>query len=286
MNQIAVFVLHGLAYAGLLFLVSSGLTLVFGMMNVLNFAHAAFYMLGAYFSYSLLQWSGEFWLSLVICPALLFILGAGVERFLLRRVHRHGHLHELLLTFGLAYIITEAVKWIWGNYSLAVSLGGVLTGQISLLGVTYPVYRLFIIGCALLVGTTMSVVFYRTRVGIIVRAAVNDHEMVNALGINVPLVFMLVFASGAALSGLAGVIAGPLLTTYPGMAAEILVDAFVVIVVGGFGSLGGALLASIIIGQLQAFGVLLVPKLSLALIYLLMAIVLVVKPSGLFGEEA
>jgi branched-chain amino acid transport system permease protein len=286
MTQFAVFVLHGLAYAGLLFLVSSGLTLVFGMMNVLNFAHAAFYMLGAYFSYSILQWSGNFWLSMLLCPLMLFALGALVERFLLRRVHRHGHLHELLLTFGLAYIITEGVKWIWGNYSLAVSLDGFLTGQVSLLGITYPVYRLFIIGCAVAVGAAMSYVFYRTRVGIIVRAAVDDHEMVNALGINVPLVFMLVFAVGAALSGFAGVIAGPLLTTYPGMAAEILVDAFVVIVVGGFGSLGGALLASLIIGQLQAFGVLLVPKLSLALIYLLMAVVLVVKPSGLFGEEA
>jgi branched-chain amino acid transport system permease protein len=278
--------LHGLAYAGLLFLVSSGLTLVFGMMNVLNFAHAAFYMLGAYFSYSILQWSGNFWLSMLLCPLMLFALGALVERFLLRRVHRHGHLHELLLTFGLAYIITEGVKWIWGNYSLAVSLDGFFTGRVSLLGITYPVYRLFIIGCAVAVGAAMSCVFYRTRVGIIVRAAVDDHEMVNALGINVPLVFMLVFAVGAALSGFAGVIAGPLLTTYPGMAAEILVDAFVVIVVGGFGSLGGALLASLIIGQLQAFGVLLVPKLSLALIYLLMAVVLVVKPSGLFGEEA
>ncbi|SHE53870.1 amino acid/amide ABC transporter membrane protein 1, HAAT family (TC 3.A.1.4.-) [Desulfacinum infernum DSM 9756] len=286
MTQFAVFVLHGLAYAGLLFLVSSGLTLVFGMMNVLNFAHAAFYMLGAYFSYSILQWSGNFWLSMLLCPLILFVIGALVERFLLRRVHQHGHLHELLLTFGLAYIITEGVKWIWGNYSLAVSLDGFLTGQVSLLGITYPVYRLFIIGCAVAVGTAMSYVFYRTRVGIIVRAAVDDHEMVNALGINVPLVFMLVFAVGAALSGFAGVIAGPLLTTYPGMAAEILVDAFVVIVVGGFGSLGGALLASLIIGQLQAFGVLLVPKLSLALIYLLMAVVLVVKPSGLFGEEA
>ncbi len=286
MSQFAVFILHGLAYASLLFLVSSGLTLVFGMMNVLNFAHAAFYMLGAYFSYTILQWSGNFWLSILVCPLVLFAIGALVERFLLRRVHQHGHLHELLLTFGLAYIITEGVKWIWGNYSLAVSLEGFLTKQISILGISYPIYRLFIIACAGAVGASMGFVFYRTRVGIIVRAAVDDHEMVNALGINVPLVFMLVFASGTALSGFAGVIAGPLLTTYPGMAGEILVDAFVVIVVGGFGSLGGALLASLIIGQLQAFGVLLVPKLSLALIYLLMAVVLVVKPSGLFGEEA
>ena len=285
MSDIPVFFLHGLAYAGLLFLVSSGLTLVFGMMNVLNFAHAAFYMLGAYFSYTILKITGNFWLSIIICPILLFLIGALVERFLLRRVHVFGHLHELLLTFGLAYIITESVKWIWGNYPLSVSIGGFLSGQIDLFGLTYPVYRLFILLCAVIVGLIMCFVIYKTKVGVIVRAAVNDSEMVNALGVNVSSVFMNVFAAGAALSGFAGVIAGPLLTTYPNMANEILIDAFVVIVVGGFGSLGGALLASLIIGELQSFGVLLIPKLSMALIYMLMAAVLVIKPSGLFGEE-
>lgn len=285
MSDIPVFILHGLAYAGLLFLVSSGLTLVFGMMNVLNFAHAAFYMMGAYFSYTVLKLTGNFWLSIIICPILMFIFGMMVERFLLRRVHALGHVHELLLTFGLAYIITESVKWIWGNYPLAVTLGNFLEGQVDIFGITYPVYRLFMMLCAVVIGLIMYIVLYKTRVGIIVRAAVNDNEMVNALGINIPLVFMSVFAAGAALSGFAGVIAGPLLTTYPGMAAEILIDAFVVIVVGGFGSLGGALLASLIIGELQSFGALLIPKLSMALIYMLMAAVLIIKPSGLFGEE-
>jgi branched-chain amino acid transport system permease protein len=285
MNEVSVFFLHGLAYAGLLFLVSAGLTLVFGMMNVLNFAHAAMYMLGAYFSFTLLQVTGQFWLCLIVCPLLLFIIGALVERFLLRRVHVYGHLHELLLTFGLAYILTELVKWIWGNYPLAVNIGGFLGTTIQLFGITYPVYRIFIFVCAILVGTAMALILFRTRLGIILRAAVNDSEMVNALGFNVPLVFTGVFAFGAALSGLAGVIAGPLLTTYPGMAHEILIDAFVVIVVGGFGSLGGAVVASLLIGELQSFGVLLFPKLSLALVYMLMAAVLIVKPSGLFGEK-
>lgn len=285
MGDIPVFFLHGLAYAGLLFLVSSGLTLVFGMMNVLNFAHATFYMLGAYFSYSFLKITGSFALSIIVCPILLFIIGLLVERFLLRRVHVLGHVHELLLTFGLAYIITESVKLIWGNYPLAVNIGGFLGGQIRLFGITYPVYRIFIFFCSLIVAGVMALVVYKTRVGIIVRASVNDQEMVNALGINVPLMFMLVFAVGASLSGFAGVIAGPLLSTYPGMAGEILIDAFVVIVVGGFGSLVGAMVASLIIGELHSFGVLLIPKLSLALIYMLMAVVLIVKPSGLFGEE-
>jgi branched-chain amino acid transport system permease protein len=285
MSELPVFFLHGLAYAGLLFLVSAGLTLVFGMMNVLNFAHAAMYMLGAYFSYTLLKVTGQFWLSLMLCPLFLFIIGALVERFLLRRVHAFGHLHELLLTFGLAYIITELVKWVWGNYPLAVNIGGFLGETIQLFGFKYPVYRIFIFVCAVLVGTGMALILYKTRLGIILRASVNDSEMANALGVNVPLVLTGVFAFGAALSGFAGVIAGPLLTTYPGMAHEILIDAFVVIVVGGFGSLGGAVVASFLIGELQSFGVLLFPKLSLALIYLLMAAVLIVKPSGLFVEK-
>jgi branched-chain amino acid transport system permease protein len=285
MSDIPVFFLHGLAYAGLLFLVSAGLTLVFGMMNVLNFAHAAMYMLGAYFSYTMLQATDQFWLSLMVCPILLFAIGALIERFLLRRVHVFGHLHELLLTFGLAYIITEVVKWVWGNFPLAVNVGGLLGDTVEVIGITYPVYRIFIFVCAVLVGTVMALILYKTRLGIILRAAVNDSEMVNALGFNVPLVFMGVFAFGAALSGFAGVIAGPLLTTYPGMAHDILIDAFVVIVVGGFGSLGGAVVASLLIGELQSFGVLLFPKLSVALVYLLMAAVLIVKPSGLFGEK-
>jgi branched-chain amino acid transport system permease protein len=285
MSEVPVFFLHGLAYAGLLFLVSAGLTLVFGMMNVLNFAHAAMYMLGAYFSFTLLRATGQFWLCLFVCPLLLFIIGALVERFLLRRVHTYGHLHELLLTFGLAYIITELVKLIWGNFPLAVNIGGFLGRTVELFGLTYPIYRIFIFGCAVIVGLTMAAILYKTRLGIILRAAVNDSEMVNALGFNVPLVFTGVFAFGAALSGLAGVIAGPLLTTYPGMAHEILIDAFVVIVVGGFGSLGGAVVASLLIGELQSFGVLLFPKLSLALVYMLMAAVLIIKPSGLFGEK-
>ena len=285
MSDIPVFFLHGLAYAGLLFLVSAGLTLVFGLMNVLNFAHAAMYMLGAYFSYTLLRATGQFWLCLVLCPVLLFVIGALVERFLLRRVHVHGHLHELLLTFGLGLHHHRTGEVGVGDFPLAVNVGGFLGSTVRIFDMIYPVYRIFIFACAVAVGVTMAVILYRTRLGIILRAAVDDNEMVNALGFNVPSIFTGVFGFGAALSGLAGVIAGPLLSTYPGMAHEILVDAFVVIVVGGFGSLGGAVVASLLIGELQSFGVLLFPKLSLALVYLLMATVLIIKPSGLFGEK-
>lgn len=240
MKSTLIFFLHGLTYAGLLFLVSSGLTLVFGMMNVLNFAHATFYMLGAYFSWTLLRATNNFWLSLVAAPALLFFIGALVERFLLRRVHVLGHVHELLLTFGLAYVLSELVKWIWGTRPLAVPITGFLAQSVDLFGVTYPVYRLFVFSASILVGVLMALALYKTRVGIIIRGAVDDSDIVGALGINVPVLFMAIFGFGAALSAFAGVIAGPLLTTFPGMGDAILVDAFVVIVVGGLGSLGGA----------------------------------------------
>jgi len=285
MNVTIIFILHGLVYAGLLFLVSSGLTLVFGMMNVLNFAHASFYMLAAYFSYSLLRWTGNFWLCLLVCPFLLFVIGALIERFLLRRVHVFGHVHELLLTFGIAFIISEVVKWVWGTAPLPIQIGGFLDGNVTVFGVIYPNYRFFVLFCSILIGLLMSFLLLKTRMGITVRSAVNDSEMVNALGVNTPRVFMFVFALGAALSGLAGVISGPLLSINTGMATAILVDAFVVIVIGGVGSLIGAMVASLMIGQIQSFGALLFPKISLALIYLLMAIVLIAKPSGLFGEK-
>ena len=285
MSETLVFFLHGLTYAGLLFLVSSGLTLVFGMMNVLNFAHAAFYMLGAYVAFSVMRYSGSFWPALVVSPLVLLTLGVFVEKFLLRRVHARGHVYELLLTFGLAYVIQESVKFIWGTTPQAMTVSGFLAETVTLSGTTYPIYRLFIFGVSVAVGCIMALVLYKTRIGIIVRAAVDDSDMVSALGINVPFLFMAVYAVGAALSAFAGVIAGPLLSVFPGMAESILIDAFVVVVVGGMGSLGGAVLASFMIGELQSFGVLWFPKFSLVLIYIMMALVLVIKPEGLFGEK-
>lgn len=289
MDLLAVFpiqFLHGLVYGMLLFLVASGLTLIFGMMGVLNFAHGALYMLGAYFSFTVLRMTGQFWLSMIVAPLLVGLFGILIERFLLRKVHRFGHAHELLLTFGLAYIIEEFVKWIWGNQPLHVEIPEVLAGSLNLFGMTYPTYRLFILIVSAVVFTILFFILHRTRIGIIVTAAVSKSEMVNALGINVPLVFMLLFGVGGALAGLAGVIGGPYLITNPGMAATIIIDLFVVVVVGGLGSLQGALLASFLIGELQSFGILLVPQMAIALEFLLMAVVLIVKPEGLLGEKA
>ena len=200
--------LDGLVYAMLLFLVASGLTLVFGMMGVLNFAHGALYMLGAYFSYTILKITGNFWLSLLVAPLFVGIIGVAIERFLLRKIYTFGHAHELLLTFGIAYIVGELVKWIWGDEPLLVTVPKVLNGTVLLFGIVYPTYRLFIMVVSFLVFIVLFLIFYKTRMGIIVRAAVSNSKAVNALGVNVPIVFMALFGAGAVLAGLAGVIAG------------------------------------------------------------------------------
>ncbi|OEU84888.1 MAG: hypothetical protein BA865_00180 [Desulfobacterales bacterium S5133MH4] len=277
--------LHGLVYGMLLFLVASGLTLIFGMMGVLNFAHGAIYMLGAYFSFSILQLTGQFWLSLVFAPFMVAGIGIVIERFLLRKVHAFGHAHELLLTFGVAYIIEELVKIIWGNEPLLVKLPPILDGSVAFLGIEYPVYRLFILVISFLVFALMFTILFKTRAGIIVRAAVSNKNMVDALGFNVPMIFLLLFGMGAWLAGLAGVIGGPYLITNPGMAATIIIDLFVVVVVGGLGSIEGALIASLIIGQLQSIGILFLPQFAIVFEFLLMALVLIFRPHGLMGES-
>jgi len=277
--------LHGLVYGMLLFLVASGLTLIFGMMGVLNFAHGALYMLGAYFSFSVLRYTDNFWLSLLLAPLMVGLVGGLIERVFLRHVHAFGHAHELLLTFGIAYIIEDLVKLIWGNVPLSVTLPPALAGSLSLGGFQYPTYRLFILLISAGVFLLLFFVLFRTRAGIIVRAAVAKKEMVGALGFNVPLIFLGLFGMGAWLAGLAGVIGGPYLITNPGMAATIIIDLFVVVVVGGLGSIQGALLASLLIGELQSLGILILPQFAIFFEFLLMALVLIFRPRGLLGES-
>lgn len=277
--------LHGLVYGMLLFLVASGLTLVFGMMGILNIAHAAFYMLGAYVAYTTVQATGSFWLSLLVAPIVIGLLGAAVERWLLRRTHAFGHAYELLLTFGLFFMISEGVRWIWGSNPLQVPIPAGLTGSVPFVGSQYPVYRLFILAASSVICAGMALVLLRTRIGIIIRSAVSDAAMVGALGINTPLVSTAVFAAGSALAAVAGVIAAPFLQADLSMGATILVDTFVVIVIGGFGSLSGALLASLMIGELQSFGIMWFAEFALVFQFLLMAVVLILRPQGLFGER-
>ena len=277
--------IHGLAYGMILFLLASGLTLIFGMMGILNLAHAAFFMLSAYFCYQVLVMTESFWLALLIAPVAAGVIGVLLERFLLRRVHAFGHIGELILTVGVSLVILEGVKVFWGTESLPVTVPAYLEGLISIAGLEYPIYRLFIIGLSFFVLGILAVVLYKTRLGMVVRAAVSDADMVNALGINVPLVFMFVFGMGTWLAGVAGVAIAPILTVFPGLGDQVGLDAFMVVVVGGFGSLGGAFLVSIIFGLLSSYGVQFVSQLAPVLMFIFMAIVLVIKPVGLFGER-
>ena len=277
--------IHGLAYGMMLFLVASGLTLIFGMMGILNIAHTAFFMLSAYFCYQVIAMTDNFWLALLLAPIATAIVGVVVERYFLRRVHADGLLSELVLTIGIMFVIMEAVKVFWGTENLSVTVPGILQGLVNIGGMEYPIYRLFIIGLSSVVLGFLTFILYKTRLGMVVRAAVSDADMVNALGINVPLLFMLVFGVGTWLAGLAGVTIAPILTVFPGLADQMGMDAFIVVIVGGFGSLGGALMVSIISGLLSSYGVQFVSQLAPVLMFVFMAIVLIIKPVGFFGER-
>ena len=277
--------LHGLAYGMILFLIASGLNVIFGMMGVLNLAHASFFMLSAYLGYQVVALTGSFWLALLLAPLGSALVGVAMERFLLRRVHAFGHMGELILTVGVGSIVLAAVKSIWGTESLQLKMPAILSGRVSVAGLEYPVYRLFIIGLALVILAVMMLLLYRTRLGKIVRAAVSDAGMVNALGINIPLVFMLVFGVGVWMAGVAGVAIAPILTVFPGLADQVGMDAFIVVVTGGFGSLAGAFIVSLIFGLLSSYGVQFMSELAPVLIVAFMAIVLAIRPHGLLGAR-
>src|SRR5210317_1900971 len=253
MDLILVNLIDGLVTGLLLFMLSAGLTLIFSMMGVLNFAHASFYMLGAYFAYQISIYLG-FWMGLLIAPPLVGIVGAAVERYGLRRLHQYGHVPELIFTFGLALLIEELVKFIWGNDQIPYQIPEILEGAaFSISSYDIPAYKVFMIFLSLGIFAGLLFVMTRTRVGMIIQAALSYPRTVEALGHNVPLVFMGVFGVGTALAGVAGVIAGPVLSTFPGMAFVLGSIVFVTIVIGGLGSLGGALVAALIIGWMTTF---------------------------------
>jgi branched-chain amino acid transport system permease protein len=255
MEFFTISLLNGISYGLLLFMLSSGLTLIFSMMGVLNFAHASFYMLGAYFAYSVAQLIG-FFPALVIAPLLVGGLGALFEKYALRRVHKFGHVPELLITFGLSFIILEMVQLVWGTSSVDYRVPGILGGPLfTLYGTQFPAYRGFMMLVAVLMLIAIWLLLTRTRIGLVIQASLTHPETVEALGHNVPRVFMLVFGGGAALAGLAGVIGGNAFVTEPGMAATVGSVIFVVVVVGGMGSLSGAFVASLLIGVIQTFAV-------------------------------
>ena len=255
MEFFTISLLNGLSYGLLLFMLSSGLTLIFSMMGVLNFAHASFYMLGAYFAYSVTSLMG-FWPALIIAPLLVGAIGAAFEKFCLRRVHKFGHVPELLITFGLSYILVELVQLVWGRIAVDYRVPEALKGPLfTLYGTQFPMYRGFMMAVALFMLVAIWLLLKKTRIGLVIQAALTHPETVEALGHNVPRVFMLVFGGGAALAGLAGVIGGNAFVTEPSMAAAVGSVIFVVVVVGGMGSLAGAFLASLLIGVIQTFAV-------------------------------
>jgi len=313
MEFFAISLLNGISYGLLLFMLSSGLTLIFSMMGVLNFAHASFYMLGAYFAYTLTGWLG-FWAALLLAPVGVGLFGALFERYVLRRVHQYGHVAELLITFGMSYILLELVQLVWGRSSVDYRVPVALDGPLfTLYGTQFPLYRAFMMGVALAMLAALWLLLTRSRVGQVIQAALTHPHMVEALGHNVPRVFMLVFGGGCALAGLAGVIGGNAFVTEPGMAAAVGGIIFVVVVVGGMGSLAGAFLASLLIGVLQTFAVavdvsiqsalhsvgmsvtpetfgyalwkLKVSQVAPILPYLLLVLMLIFRPKGLLGTR-
>lgn len=278
--------LNGLQYGMLLFLLAAGLSLIFGMLDVINFAHGTFYMLGAYVGLTVAGATGSFWLALLVAPPVMALAGAVVEAGLLRRLHgRRDRLAQVLLTFGLVLIGDEVVKVVWGADIRSIAPPALLAGSTHLLGVTFPAYRLFVIGLGAAVALLLYLFVERSTLGAVVRAGVADREMVSAMGIDIPRVFTLVFALGAGLAALSGVVAGPVLAAYPGMGIGILARTFIVVVIGGMGSLRGSAAASLLVGEAETFGQALLPKAAMALIYLLMVAVLLIRPAGLFGER-
>ena len=313
MEFLTISLLNGISYGLLLFMLSSGLTLIFSMMGVLNFAHASFYMVGAYLAYTVTSVVG-FWPALVVAPVLVGLMGAAFEKYCLRRVHKFGHIPELLITFGLSYIILELVQLVWGRGSVDYRVPPALDGPLfTVFGTQFPMYRAFMMLVAVLMLIAIWLLLTRTRIGLMIQAALTHPEMVEALGHNVPRVFMLVFGGGCALAGLAGVIGGNAFVTEPSMAFSVGGVIFVVVVVGGMGSLAGAFLASLLIGILQTFavamdasllsalqtiGVMLTPsafgyavlKLKLSQVapilpYLFLVLMLIFRPKGLLGKR-
>jgi branched-chain amino acid transport system permease protein len=280
--------LGGLTTAMFLFLIASGLSLVFGVMRVLNFAHGSFYMLGAYLAWQAVQWFaplvGSFWLAALVAACGVALLGGIIERVLLRHLYGREELYQLLLTYALVLILGDAAKVVWGTQQLSVSRPPSLAGGFAVLGTTLPAYNLFIllVGPAIAVGAWL--VLTRTTAGRMVRAAALDREMLGALGANVGAIYTGMFVVSSFLAGLSGALVTPIASIVPGMDVEIIVEAFIVVVIGGLGSFWGTFWGSVIYGQVLSFGILVLPSFSLFSVFALMTVILIVRPWGLFGR--
>lgn len=283
--------LGGLASAAIIYLVASGLSLVFGVMGVLNFAHGSLYMIGAYLGYTLASVLGggtgfiALLTALLVAPLLVALIGGVIEVGFLRRIYGRDHLYQLLLTFAFILIINGAIETFYGSQFITSPVPDVLRGSVSVFGQPFPIYQLFLIVVAVLVGIGLSLFIRRSKYGTILRATAEDKDMARALGVNVPRVWTFVFMAGAALGGLGGSLAGPLRSLFPGMDLDVVVQAFLVVVIGGLGSLPGAALGALLVGLFRAFGVIVAPGLELVFIYILVVAVLILRPRGLAGRE-
>jgi len=283
MEFVATQLVNGLAYGVLLFLMSAGLSLIFGLMNVVNVAHGSFFMLGAFFALAIQKWTGSFWAALALSWIPAVAVGVVMERVFIRKLYTRGHLDQVLLTFGFTFVFVDLVRMVWGADIRELAIPDVLSGVVEVGGVIVPKYRLFLIAFGGLVGLLLWLFLERSRVGAMVRAGVDDAFTATGIGINVPLLFASVFALGVGLAAIGGTVAGPILGLYPGMDIEILIPAFIVVVIGGMGSLRGAFVASLFVGLVDTFGKAYFPDFALFMIYLLMVVVLLTRPQGLFG---
>ncbi len=285
MNSAILQAINGTSFAALLFLLASGFTLTFGLMRVVNMAYGAYYLLGGYVGYSVAQKTGSFWLAVLVGGLAVIPFGYFVDRFLIRYTGEN-HLAQVLLTVGLAFVVGDVALAIWGGDNLKVQVPLALRGAVELPGeIMYPSYRLMLIVLGLVVAVLLWILYRKTQIGAVVRAGVDDREMVSAVGINVDRLFVIVSALASFLAGIAGVVGGAFLTLYPGAEWEILVYALVVVIFGGLGSLEGAMIGAMIVGLLDAYGRWLLPEFSYFVLFGPMAVLMLFRPRGLFGRE-
>lgn len=277
--------LNGLAFGSLLFILASGFSLIFGLMRIVNLSHGAYFMLGAYVGLSAIEAGVNFWIAILIGGGAICILGTVIERFILRRLNGQP-LAQVLVTLGIAFIIADTCVWIWTGDPRPVPMPKELAGAFRLSNLAFPIYRLFVIGVAFALAAALWFLLERSRLGAMIRAGVDDLPMARAMGIRTSLLFSAVFCLGSALAGAGGVLAGPILSVYPGLDSDMLPLALVVIILGGVGSLLGAFVGSLIIGFIYSYGQALFPDLAYVILFLPMVLVLTLRPTGLFGRQA
>lgn len=276
--------LNGLSWGMLLFLIAVGLTTVFGVLGVLNFAHGSLFMLGAYLCMQTMQYFDSFWLGLLVGPLCTVAIGLLVERYLLKRVYGRDVSYQLLLTFAVLLILDDAVRMIWGSGYHVVEPPELLAGIVTIAGQDYPVYRLFLILIGPVIGGLLWAFFHYTKWGKVIRAASFDNIMAEGVGINVPLIYTAVFALGTWLAALGGALAAPQQSLIPSMGEKIIIESFIVVVVGGMGSFPGAFVGALLLGLLESFGTVFAGRMQMAIPYILLAVILLVKPNGLFRK--